>query len=583
MKNHKIMSIQDTLQKILQEATIATFGEKFVGLFNIGVPPKIEMGDFAIECFSLAKQFKKSPPQIVQELVSYLGNSDIGIFEAVGPYINVTIDNNKLFGYVCKNSLDNILDKKDTIMVEYLSPNTNKPLHLGHVRNGVTGMAVSNILEHVGHKVVKANLVNDRGVHICKSMLAWQMFANGATPESTGIKGDHFVGDYYVKFAQASKEDPTIEDEAQKLLEKWEQGDTETIKLWKMMNSWVYTGFAESYVKFGFMFDVEYHESDIYKSGKSIVQKGIDDGIFTQEDSGAVTFNLSEEEFGLNEDNSTKKVTLLRDNGTSVYVTQDIAVAVKKAMGYNLDASIYVVAEEQEYYLKTLFAILRALGFPWAKKCYHLSYGMVELPTGRMKSREGTVVDADNLVQDITNLAMIEIKAKHGDLLSEEEITERATKIGLGAIKFYLLKTNPKNKILFDPKKSISFDGVTGPYIQYAYARAMSIAEKAEKAGILVNNSEFNLLGNNMEERLLAQKLVLFDGNIDKAATDYNPSILADAVYELAQVFHRFYNKHKVVVDDIVLARQRLALVKVTSKALKKGLSLLGIDILEKM
>ncbi len=577
------MSIQDILQESLQKATIVTFGESASSLLKVGVPPKIEMGDFAIECFSLAKQFKKAPAQIAQELASYLCESDIGVFKAVGPYLNVTLDNVKLFGYICQNDITSVVHKKQTIMVEYLSPNTNKPLHLGHVRNGVTGMAVSNILEHVGHKVVKANLVNDRGVHICKSMLAWQMFADGATPESKGLKGDHFVGDYYVKFAQAAKEDSTLEDGAQALLKKWEEGDLETIKLWKMMNSWVYAGFAKSYVKFGFMFDVEYHESEIYRSGKSLVQRGLTKGVFTQESSGAIVFNLPEEEFGLNEDKTTKKVTLLRGNGTSVYATQDIAVAAKKAEDYNLDASVYVVAEEQEYYFKTLFAVLKALEYPWAEKCYHLSYGMVELPTGRMKSREGTVVDADNLVRDVVNLAAAEIRTKHGTTLPEEEIADRATKIGLGAIKFYLLKANPKNKILFNPKESISFDGVTGPYIQYAYARATSIAEKAAQGGILADSSNFSLLGSNWEERLLAQKLVLFVDSMSKAASAYNPSILADAVYELAKVFHRFYNKHQVVVDDVKLAGQRLALVNTTAQTLKKGLSLLGIDVLQKM
>ncbi len=577
------MSIEDLLQEILQKATISVYGEKSSVSFSIGFPPKIEMGDFAVGCFAMAKQFKMSPSQIATKLADKLQGNEFGKFKAVGSYINIIVNNNILFSSICNGDSMQIQLDSQTVMVEYLSPNTNKPLHLGHVRNGVTGMAVSNILEYVGYNVIKANLVNDRGVHICKSMLAWQMFANGATPSSEGIKGDHFVGDYYVKFAQVAKKDPSMEDKAQELLEKWEEGDIATIKLWKMMNSWVYAGFAESYAKFGFDFDVEYYESEIYKTGKSLVQEGLEKGVFVREPSGAVVFNLSEEEFGTNEDGSLKKVTLLRDNGTSVYATQDIAVAAKKAMDYNFDVSVHVVAEEQEYYFKTLFAIFKALDYTWADKCYHLSYGMVELPTGRMKSREGTVVDADDLAQSVIDLATTEITAKHGSDLSKAEVIERAEKIGLGAIKFYLLNTNPKNKILFNPEKSISFNGVTGPYVQYAYARAMSISEKAQQEGILVCDSSLELLGGNNEERLLAQKLVSFPHKISKAALAYNPSILTDAIYELAKAFHQFYNKQQVVIDDTELAGQRLFLVNVTAKTLKTGLSLLGIEVLSKM
>ncbi len=577
------MNIEDFLQEILQKASFDAYGEKPSAPFIVGVPPQIEMGDFAVGCFMMAKQFNMSPSQIAIKLAEKLQGNEFGEFKAVGPYVNIIVDNNILFSSICNGNPTQIQLDSKTIMVEYLSPNTNKPLHLGHVRNGVTGMAVSNILEHVGHHVIKANLVNDRGVHICKSMLAWQMFSNGATPDSKGMKGDHFVGDYYVKFAQVAKKDPSMEDKAQELLEKWEKGDASTVKLWEMMNSWVYAGFAESYAKFGFDFDVEYYESEIYKTGKSLVQNGLKKGVFVRDSSGAIVFNLSDEEFGTNEDGSSKKVTLLRDNGTSVYATQDIALAARKAKDYDLDVAVHVVAEEQEYYFKTLFAIFKALGYTWADRCYHLSYGMVELPTGRMKSREGTVVDADDLAQNMIDLAAIEITAKHGDSLSEIEVAERAEKIGLGAIKFYLLNTNPKNKILFDPKKSISFNGATGPYVQYAYARAMSILEKAQQESISVCNSSFELLGDNIEERLLAQKLILFHHKISKAAIDYNPSILADAVYELAKVFHQFYNKQQVVIDDTKLAGQRLALVDTTAKTLKTGLSLLGIEVLPKM
>ncbi len=577
------MNIKQSLQDYLQKAVKSVYGEDLAEAVVIGTPPIIDLGDFAIGCFSFAKQFKKTPIVIAQELAKELGKNDFAEFEAVGPYINVKVKETELFTDVCTNEVHPLAKNGQTVMLEYLSPNTNKPLHLGHMRNGVTGMAVASILDFAGFNVVKANLVNDRGIHICKSMLSWKKFANGATPKSEGKKGDHFVGDYYVLFSQKAKEDPTLLEEAQELLKKWEEGDPEAIKLWEMMNEWVYAGFTETYKTLGFEFDVEYHESEIYKTGKDIVQKGLKQGVFQKEPSGAISFTLSEEKFGVNEDGSPKKITLLRDNGTAVYATQDIAVAAKKASDYDLDVSVYVVAEEQEYYFRTLFAVLKALGYSWADKCYHLSYGMVGLPDGKMKSREGNVVDADDLSQEVTDLAAKDIKKKTHVDLTEQEVMERAAKIGLSAIKFYLLKTGPKHKLTFDSKKSISFEGVTGPYVQYAYARAMSIAEKAKEAGITIEKKDFSLLGGNLEERLLAQKIIFFSEKVEKAAEGYNPTIVTDAVYELAKAFHQFYNKHQVVVDDEKLAAQRLALVMATAKVIKTGLNLLGIEILQKM
>ena len=577
------MNIKQSLQDSLQNAVKTVYNENLTGAVVIGTPPTIEMGDFAIECFSFAKQLKKAPVVVAKELVDELNKSDTAVFEAVGPYVNVKLEGDNLFSNICKKGIEPFPKNGQTVMLEYLSPNTNKPLHLGHMRNGVTGMAVSSILDFAGFNVIKANLINDRGIHICKSMLAWKKFANGATPESEGKKGDHFVGDYYVLFSQKVKEDPTLMDEAQELLKQWEEGEPEAIKLWEMMDAWVHSGFAETYKTLGFEFDVEYYESEIYKTGKDIVNKGLEKGVFQKESTGSVSFMLSEEEFGVNEDGSSKKVTLLRDNGTSVYATQDIAVAAQKASDYDLDASVYVVAEEQEYYFKTLFSVLKALGYPWAHKCYHLSYGMVGLPDGKMKSREGTVVDADDLAQKVTNLAAAEIKKKHGEGLTDQEVMERATKIGLGAIKFYLLKTTPKNKLTFDPKKSISFEGVTGPYIQYAYARAMNIVEKAKKEGISIEEKDFSLLGSNLEEHLLAQKITLFPEKIEKAAATYNPSILTDAVYELAKAFHQFYNKQQVVIENKELASQRLALVVACAETIKTGLNLMGIETLKNM
>lgn len=573
-------SLHQTLSTVIQRVVFAVYGAQPAESVKVGTPPDPSLGDFAIECFALGKQFKKPPTVIAQELVGHLAEDDVATYEAVGPYINARLKNGILFEEACR-TYEPLPAGGKTVMVEYLSPNTNKPLHLGHVRNGVLGMAISNILAWTGHTVIKANLVNDRGVHICKSMLAWQKFADGATPESAGKKGDHFVGDYYVKFAQAAKDDPALEDEAQALLRKWEEGDPATIELWKTMNAWVYAGFAKTYEKLGFFFDTFYFESDLYMLGKDIVRQGVGQGIFEKDDKGAIVYMLPEEKFGTSKDGIPKKRVLLRSDGTSVYMTQDLGVALKKAGDYEFDASIYVVACEQDDHFKVLFDILQAMGFPWAKQCHHLSYGMVELPSGRMKSREGTVVDADDLIADVVALAASEIREKNPDL-PEDEVMRRAEVIGIGAIKFYLIRSNPKQKIKFDPQESIAFDGVTARYAQYAYVRAASVIEKAHAAGIAMDSVAYAALGNE-EERVLAQALLSFGKSIGKAAEQYNPAVLANAVYELAKTFHQFYTKHQVVSDDIGLSQARLSLVKATSSAIKTGLGMLGIDVLEKM
>ena len=579
------MRIKDELLEIILEGVEALYGKKPLEEIIIETPPNIQLGDFAVGCFLFAKQFKKSPTEIAKELAKKLEekNSDFAQFSAVGPYINLKIDNQKLFKNICREKLKPFKKNGQTVMVEYLSPNTNKPLHIGHLRNGSTGMAMSLILEFTGYNVVKANLVNDRGIHICKSMLAWQKFGKGATPESTGIKGDHFIGDYYVLFSEKSKQDPSLLDEVQVMLKKWEEGDPEVIKIWKMMNAWVLAGFKDSYKKIGLEFDIEYLESEIYKSGKEIVKEGAKRGILVEEDSGALFYMLPKKEFGENEDGTFKKLTLLRENGTSVYATQDIAVAAKKAIDYKLDASIYVVGEEQEYYFKTLFAALQGLGYSWADRCYHLAYGMVDLPDGKMKSREGNVIDADDLIKDVVALAKKEIRIGDEEKLGQREINSRATKISLGAIKFFLLRTGPKNKITFKIKESIAFDGFTGTYVQYAYTRAKGIVRKAESAGIMDTESSFHLIGNNPEERLLAQQIILFSEKIEKAAETYNPSVVANAVYNLAKTFHKFYNEHPVITEETELASQRLALISTTAKIIETGLGLLGIETLENM
>jgi arginyl-tRNA synthetase len=575
--------IKNILQNEIQDALQDLYQLSWSEDLSMSIPPNIELGDIAIECFMFAKELKKSPVQIAQELAAHLSDSMCGNFTNVGPYLNVTLDNQLLFENTCTQKLAVKKESNKTIMIEYLSPNTNKPLHLGHMRNGLLGMATSNLLEYSGHQVVKANLVNDRGIHICKSMLAWQKYGENKTPENTQTKGDHFVGDYYVLFAQKLKEDPKLLEEAQDLLQKWEQEDGDTRKLWEDMNSWVYKGFEETFKTLGFQFDITYFESEIYQNGKDIIQKGLKENIFKQESDNSITFPLSQKEFGTNKDGSERKITLLRDNGTSLYVTQDIATAEKKAKDYPLDGSVYIVAEEQEYYFKTLFTIFKALGYPWADNCHHLSYGMVELPDGKMKSREGTVVDADDLIEQVTQMALVQIQEKNTTPISQKEAKERAQKIALGAIKFYFLNKNPKQKMIFNPQESLSFEGVTGPYIQYAYTRIQSIIKEARSKGYSFEEKEFDLLGHNLEERKLALLLLFFEEKIQAAALNYNPSLLTNTLYEIAKYFHQFYAHHRVMQEDKKLTEQRLALIQYIGDALKKGLHILEIEVLNKM
>jgi arginyl-tRNA synthetase len=559
---------------------------------DVGFPPNAEMGHFAIGCFPLAKQFRKSPAEIAANIVGHLQPDDVIVeFSAAGPYINLKIDGNVLFGDVCRHIIrkdsaygSSDMDRSPRAMVEYLAPNTNKPLHLGHLRNGALGMAVANMYRATGHWVVKANLVNDRGVHICKSMLAWQRWGNGTTPQSEGIKGDHFVGKYYVRYAIEAEKDENLENEIQQMLQKWEAGDPETIELWKMMNGWVYEGFAETYRRFGLLFDVFYYESNTYKLGKNIIQQGLENKAFSVDQNGNTVFLLPEEEFGRDKNGELKRVTVLRADDTSLYISQDIGTAILKITDHNLDYSIYVVGSEQEYHFKCLFAILQALGYEWARHCYHLSYGMVYLPEGKMKSREGKIVDADDLITAVINLAAAEIRRRDPeDRLSEAEVINRAEIIGIGAIKFYLLRVRPNQSINFDPAESISFDGFTGPYCQYAYARIYGILEKARSSRKTLREPVFSSLGNAEEVQLL-QKLVEFPQEVKSALEDLNPSRIAVHIFNTAKAFNQFYNKHPVLkAENEPLVEARLTLIKATAVVLKNGLDLLGVEVLENM
>lgn len=586
--------IHKKILEVIQKA-IVKMGVNETVEINLSTPPKLKMGDFAFGCFELAKILKKSPVEIAEKLAELIKTMTKDEFieevQTAGPYVNLKINREQLFGEVYKQVvLEKVMldrpkknkNRDSKVMIEYLSPNTNKPLHLGHLRNGALGMAVANILESTGNKVVKANLINDRGIHICKSMLAWKLFAKGETPESAGMKSDHFVGKYYVKFSQEVEKNPELNEQAQKMLQKWEESDKEVLKLWEMMNKWVIDGFNESFKTLGFEFDVIYKESDTYKLGKDIIEKGLEKEIFKTEKNGAITFTLPDS-FGLDEEGNNKKITVLRADGTSVYVTQDLGTSVLKAEEHDLDQSIYVVGSEQEYYFKSLFEILKALKYVWAKDNLHLSYGMVYLPDGKMKSREGKVVDADDLVAKVKELAKKSIKERRGDsTIDEKELEERAMKISLGAIKFYLLKVNPTQIIHFDPEESLSFEGFTGPYCQYAYARASKLLhdakiKKDEKIG-----ADFSVLGS-AEELQLIHKILENNEKIKLASEKFNPSSVAIHIFELAKAFNQFYHSENILKAEKEVKLVKLALVQIFLKTIKKELNLLGIDTLDEM
>ncbi|MFH1188740.1 MAG: arginine--tRNA ligase [bacterium] len=583
LKQQILFHIKEAVQKI--------WGEYPESLF-LSFPPDIEFGDFTVECFSLAKQFHDAPNSIANKIAEAIEPSDmIEAIHAVCPYLNITVKKSLLFSY-CTHILekgdsfgDVESEEKSRVMVEYLSPNTNKPLHLGHLRNGSIGMAMAHLLEATGNHVIKANLVNDRGVHICKSMLAWQKWGNGSTPESEGLKGDHFVGKWYVRYAQELDKNPDLAQEVQLLLQKWEQGDSETMKLWAIMKDWACVGFTETYKKVGFEFDVFYFESNIYKLGKDIIESGSEKKIFSKNDKGNTVFQLPETPFGRNKDGTLKEVTVLRPDGTSLYITQDIAATILKFKEHNLDRSVFVVGSEQNYYFSCLFTILLALGYTWAKKCYHLSYGMVYLPEGKMKSREGKTVEADDLIDEVTKLAEEEIcKRNTKNKLVDSEISLIAAKIAIGAIKYYLLSLKTTQDIHFDPKASVAFDGATGPYCQYAYARIFGILENVRNDDICCQDVDFSLLGNS-EERLLLQKLIQFPQEVLLAAEECNPARITTHIFETAKSFNQFYNKHRVISDTIKpeLTRARVSLISATAVVLKKGLNILDIDVLETM
>jgi len=554
-------------------------------------------GQVTIVTFPFTRFSCKSPEQTGTEIGGYLQRelTEVSAFNVIKGFLNISIAEsywiNKLYTEITQPAFGISAPKGEKVMVEYSSPNTNKPLHLGHIRNNLLGYSVAEILKANGYDVVKANLVNDRGIHICKSMLAWQLFGNGETPQSGGLKGDHLVGKYYVVFDKEYKKqidelkaEGQTEDEAKKnapliiqaqqMLEQWEAGDAEVIDLWKTMNGWVYAGFAETYNKLGVDFDQYYYESDTYLLGKDIIDEGLAKGVFFKKDDGSVWIDLTAE--GLDQK------LVLRANGTSVYITQDLGTAQLKYDHYHMDKSIYVVGNEQDYHFKVLFLILQKLGKSWAKGLYHLSYGMVDLPSGKMKSREGTVVDADDLMDEMEQTAKTHTEAlgKVNDF-AEEEKEQLYHTIGMGALKFFLLKVEPKKRLLFDPAESIDFQGHTGPFIQYTHARIRSVLNKA---GYAANSEGYNQPLEAAEMDLILA-LNQYPEAIMQAARDYSPAIIANYVYDLAKTYNRFYQDNPILKDEVPadMRQFRLILSAASANIIKHSMTLLGITVPERM
>ena len=568
--------------KIIDKKSIAKILEEYISELNlkeiellIEIPPPELDYTYAFPCFKLSKIQKKSPNLIAQEIKDKIKLPEfINNINVAGPYLNFIIKPKFILENIfeLKSDYGRIRDisektEKLKIVVEYLAPNTNKPLHFGHIRNILLGKSLSNLLEYKGNKVFQVNLYNNRGIHICKSMLAYKKWGNNKEPDK---KSDHYVGDFYVKYSEMAEKNPTLEQEAYEFLKLWEMGDGDTLDLWKKMNNWVLEGFKVTYKKLGISFDKEYFESDLYLKGKEIILDGLRKGIFEKTEDGAIFARFKDK-------NHLPDKFLIRSDGTSIYITQDIYLAYKKKADFNYDKSIYVVGDPQIQHFKWLFAILDLLGFK--EDNYHLSYGMISLPSGKMKSREGTVVDGDDVIEEVENLAFIEVNKRYPDL-NDNEKKIRAEKIGLAAMIFYIMKYNHVKGFVFKPDESISFEGETGPYIQYCYARIASIISKSGKQISIDIN--WDLL-NHEKERFLIKQLVYFPEVIDTSERTYNIHLIPQYLLNLCQAFNSFYTSCQVISDNKDLEKARLMLIYCVQIVIKTGLDLLGIETLEKM
>lgn len=598
MNFYKMKSFIENIRSAALESLHKLYGEDFQDAdFQINETKPEFSGDYTLVLFALVKKLKKNPAILGKELGEELLASNPEFFtsyQVIKGFLNLTVANTQLVSLLKDNYQNDFFGKKTAngqkVMIEYASPNTNKPLHLGHLRNIFLGWSMSEILKTNGFEVIKSSIINDRGIHICKSMIAWQKLGDGATPDSTGSKGDHLVGDYYVKFndiyqeqigelmmvgmskEEAERNAPVMQD-AREMLLRWESGDPEVRSLWAKMNGWVYKGFEETFKRIGCDFDKTYYESETYLLGKEFVEKGLEDGVLFKKEDGSVWVDLSEQDLG--------EKLVLRGDGTSVYITQDIGLAIQKFEEYKLDRSIYVIGDEQIHHMKVLKEICRKLGMPIADLIFHLSYGMVELTTGKMKSREGTVVDADDLVDEMvaTAAGLTEELGKVNDF-SKDELQALYEMLGLGAMKFYLLRVDPKKRMVFDPQESIDFHGFTGPFVQYTYARIQSILRKVNfKESKIDEHTDLLPL-----ERQLILLIERFGNVLSESAEEMNPSVIANYVFSLAKLFNSFYAEHSVAHAETEEKQNlRLYLSIITATVIRNSMQLLGIRVPDRM
>ncbi len=597
------MKIEDKIKSAVAESVSKLYGEEIKSeSVQLGLTRKDQKGDFTIVVFPLLRFSKKNPEETGKEIGAYLIEAlpEAAEFNVIKGFLNILLSHsywinslNEVKG-VEEFGFEKATDDSPLTMIEYSSPNTNKPLHLGHIRNNLLGYSLSRIVEANGENVVKTNIVNDRGIHICKSMLAWQKWGEGKTPENSGRKGDHLVGDFYVKFDQEYKKEiaelvasgltkeeaeaqSELMEEAREMLRKWEAKDSEVFSLWKMMNDWVYKGFDESYKALGVDFDKIYYESETFSVGKEEVLRGLDIGLFSRKEDSSVWADLSKD--GLDEK------LLLRGDGTSVYMTQDIGTAKMRFNDYSIDKMVYVVGNEQIYHFKVLSLLLDKLGYKWGKDLIHFSYGMVELPEGKMKSREGTVVDADDLIAEMINTAR-DMSKELGKLegYSVEDAERVYYTIALGALKYFILKVDPKKNMTFDPRESIDFNGNTGPFIQYSYARIQSVLRKATDKGMLIPEKLDENVELTTKEIQLLSLIMNFPNIVSEAGKVYSPAVIANYIYDLAKEFNQFYHEIPIVFEENEAKRSvRLALSGVVGDIIKQSMWLLGIDVPERM